>query len=72
MPYMAGKLSPSRSILSSRRVVRVLRVRQNAGIHNLYKFRLRTPAGENRIVNAALPPLVTRKFEVGGRAGDHG
>jgi two-component system NtrC family sensor kinase len=43
------------------------RVRQNAGIHNLYKFRLKTPAGETRTVNVAIAPLVTRKFEVVGR-----
>ncbi len=43
------------------------RVRQNAGIHNLYKFRLKTPAGEVRTVNVAIAPLVTRKFQVIGR-----
>src|SRR5205823_182458 len=43
------------------------RVRQNSGIHNLYKFRLATPAGETRIINAAIAPLVTRKFNVIGR-----
>ena len=43
------------------------RVRQNAGINNLYKFRLQTPAGETRTVNVAIAPLVTRKFEVIGR-----
>jgi two-component system, NtrC family, sensor kinase len=43
------------------------RVRQSAGIHNLYKFRLRTPAGETRTVNVAIAPLVTRKFQVVGR-----
>jgi len=43
------------------------RVRQNPGIHNLYKFRLLTPAGESRIVNVAIAPLVTRKFNVVGR-----
>ncbi len=43
------------------------RVRQNPGIHNLYKFRLGTPAGETRIVNVAIAPLVTRKFSVIGR-----
>ena len=43
------------------------RVRQNPGIHNLYKFRLGTPSGENRIVNVAIAPLVTRKFNVIGR-----
>src|SRR6202521_1414094 len=43
------------------------RVRQNPGIHNLYKFRLGTPTGETRVVNVAIAPLVTRKFNVIGR-----
>lgn len=43
------------------------RVRQSPGIHNLYKFRLGTPAGESRTVNVAIAPLVTRKFNVIGR-----
>ena len=42
-------------------------MRQNAGINNLYKFRLQTPAGETRTVNVAIAPLVTRKFQVIGR-----
>ncbi len=43
------------------------RVRQNPGIHNLYKFRLHTRAGDTRIANVAIAPLVTRKFNVIGR-----
>ena len=43
------------------------RVRQSPGIHNLYKFRLSSPAGEMRTVNVAIAPLVTRKFNVIGR-----
>src|SRR6202034_1334738 len=43
------------------------RMRQNPGIRNLYKFRLKTPAGEVRTVNVAIAPLVTRKFQVIGR-----
>jgi PAS domain S-box-containing protein len=43
------------------------RVRQHPGIQNLYKFRLGTPTGESRIVNVAMTPLVTRKFNVVGR-----
>ncbi len=42
-------------------------IRQNTGIHNLYKFRLDTPAGETRRVNVAIAPLVTRNFSVKGR-----
>src|SRR5260370_42604104 len=43
------------------------RVRENPGIHNLYKFRLHTPAGDTRVANVAIAPLVTRKFSVIGR-----
>ena len=43
------------------------RVRQNAGIHNLYKFRINTPAGDTRVANIAIAPLVTKRFNVIGR-----
>ena len=43
------------------------RVRQNAGIHNLYKFRLDTTAGDTRTCNIAIAPLVTRDFSAVGR-----
>jgi PAS domain S-box-containing protein len=43
------------------------RIRPEPGIHNLYKFRLKTPAGEVRTVNVAIAPLVTRAFQVIGR-----
>jgi two-component system, NtrC family, sensor kinase len=42
-------------------------VRQNPGINNLYKFRLKTPANEIRTLNVAIAPLVTRTFNVVGR-----
>ena len=43
------------------------RVRQIPGINNLYKFRIGTPAGDTRITNIAIAPLVTREFSVIGR-----
>ena len=43
------------------------RVRQTPGIHNLYKFRLTTPAGDSRVTNVAIAPLVTKQFNVIGR-----
>ena len=43
------------------------RVRQTPGIHNLYKFRLHTPAGDSRVTNIAIAPLVSRQFSVIGR-----
>jgi len=43
------------------------RVRQTQGIHNLYKFRLRTPTGDIRVTNIAIAPLVSKTFSVIGR-----
>ena len=43
------------------------RVRQMQGIHNLYKFRLATTAGESRVTNIAIAPLVSKDFSVIGR-----
>jgi PAS domain S-box-containing protein len=43
------------------------RIRQNPGIHNLYKFRLGTTAGDTRVCNIAIAPLVTREFSAVGR-----
>ncbi|HEY0795560.1 MAG TPA: ATP-binding protein [Acidisarcina sp.] len=43
------------------------RVRNDPGVHNLYKFRLETNAGEVRTANIAIAPLVSRHFETVGR-----
>ena len=43
------------------------RVRQSTGIHNLYKFRLSTTAGDTRVTNIAIAPLVSKDFSVIGR-----
>ncbi|MGH9588304.1 MAG: ATP-binding protein, partial [Acidobacteriaceae bacterium] len=43
------------------------RVKAESGVHNLYKFRLHTRAGEARTVNAAIAPLVSRDFKTVGR-----
>ena len=67
MPRWQTMTQPLRNIFPDDFVEEFYRVRQNAGINNLYKFRLGTPAGETRTVNVAIAPLVTRKFEVVGR-----
>lgn len=41
--------------------------RNEAGVHNLYKFRLTTRAGEQRTVNVAVAPLLSRDFVSVGR-----
>jgi len=67
MPRWQTLTQPLRSIFPAEFVEEFYRVRQNAGINNLYKFRLKTPARETRTVNVAIAPLVTRKFQVIGR-----
>ena len=67
LPRWQALTQPLRGIFPAEFVEEFYRVRQNAGINNLYKFRLSTPAGETRTVNVAIAPLVTRKFQVIGR-----
>jgi two-component system NtrC family sensor kinase len=67
LPRWQALTQPLRTIFPAEFVEEFYRVRQNSGINNLYKFRLKTPAGETRTVNVAIAPLVTRKFQVIGR-----
>ena len=67
LPRWQALTQPLRAIFPAEFVEEFYRVRQNAGINNLYKFRLATPAGETRTVNVAIAPLVSRKFQVVGR-----
>jgi len=67
LPRWQALTQPLRSVFPAEFVEEFYRVRQNAGINNLYKFRLSTPAGETRTVNVAIAPLVTRTFQVIGR-----
>ncbi|HET8667528.1 MAG TPA: ATP-binding protein, partial [Terriglobales bacterium] len=59
--------SPISDVLPGNFAEEFYRVRQTPGIHNLYKFRLDTPAGDTRTTNIAIAPLVTRRFNVIGR-----
>jgi PAS domain S-box-containing protein len=67
MPRWQALTQPLRNVFPAELVEEFYRVRQNSGINNLYKFRLKTPAGEMRTLNIAIAPLVTRKFQVVGR-----
>src|SRR5262249_33193107 len=64
-PHAIGR--PPREVVPTAFAEEFYRVRQNPGIHNLYKFRLGTRAGDTRVANIAIAPLVTRNFEVVGR-----
>ncbi len=67
VPRWQTLTQPLKAIFPAEFVEEFYRMRQDAGIRNLYKFRLKTPAGEVRTVNVAIAPLVTRKFQVIGR-----
>ncbi len=67
LPRFQALRRPIAEVMPANFVEEFYRVRQTPGIHNLYKFRLGTPAGETRIVNVAIAPLVTKKFNVIGR-----
>ena len=67
LPRWQALTQPVPTVFPAEFVDELYRVRQNAGINNLYKFRLQTPAGETRTVNVAIAPLVTRTFQVVGR-----
>lgn len=43
------------------------RLKDQPGVHNLYKFQLPMRTGETRIANIAIAPLVSRTFSVVGR-----
>jgi two-component system NtrC family sensor kinase len=55
-----------RDILPTNFVTEFLRLKDEPGVHNLYRFRLQTRSGENRCANVAIAPLVSRNFEVVG------
>jgi two-component system, NtrC family, sensor kinase len=67
LPRWQALTQPLKAIFPAEFVEEFNRIRREPGIRNLYKFRLKTPAGEVRTVNVALAPLVTRRFEVIGR-----
>jgi two-component system, NtrC family, sensor kinase len=67
LPRWQALTHPLREVFPAEFMEEFYRVRQSSGIHNLYKFRMITRAGETRIVNVAIAPLVTKKFTVVGR-----
>jgi two-component system NtrC family sensor kinase len=67
LPRWQALTRPLSEVFPAAFVEEFYRVRQNPGIHNLYKFRLGTPTGESRVVNVAIAPLITKDFSVIGR-----
>ena len=54
-------------VLPAELVAELLRFRNDGGIHNLYRHRVRTPSGSERFLNIAVAPLVSKRFEPIGR-----
>ncbi len=67
LPRRDAVSRPMTEVLPATFLEEFYRVRQTQGIHNLYKFRLGTPAGETRVANIAIAPLVSKSFNVIGR-----
>ncbi len=67
MPRLEALGRPLREVFPAPFLEEYYRVRQTPGIHNLYKFRLGTTAGDTRTTNVAIAPLVTKDFSVIGR-----
>jgi len=67
LPRLEALGRPLGEVLAPAFLDEYYRVRQTPGIHNLYKFRLGTTAGDTRVANIAIAPLVTKDFSVIGR-----
>ncbi len=67
LPRLDAVGRPMAAVLPPAFLEEYYRVRPTPGIHNLYKFRLGTPAGDMRVTNIAIAPLVSKDFSVIGR-----
>jgi two-component system, NtrC family, sensor kinase len=67
LPRKDALRQPLASVFPAELVEEFQRVKDQPGVHNLYKFRLETRAEESRIANIAIAPLVSRNFKTVGR-----
>ena len=67
LPRLEALGRPLTEVLPPAFLEEYYRVRPSQGIHNLYKFRLGTTAGDTRVTNIAIAPLVAKNFSVIGR-----
>jgi len=67
LPRKDALRQPLETVFPAELVEEFRRVKDQAGVHNLYKFRLETRAPEMRIANIAIAPLVSRDFRTVGR-----
>jgi two-component system NtrC family sensor kinase len=67
LPRKEALHQPLEAVFPTELVEEFRRVKDQPGVHNLYKFRLETRAEETRIANIAIAPLVSRDFRTVGR-----
>jgi two-component system NtrC family sensor kinase len=67
MPRVDVLNKPIDAIFPAEFMTEFRRLKDEPGVHNLYKFQLPMQTGETRIANIAIAPLVSRSFSVVGR-----
>jgi len=67
MPRVDVLNKPIHAIFPAEFMTEFRRLKDEPGVHNLYKFQLPMSTGETRIANIAIAPLVSRNFSVVGR-----
>jgi PAS domain S-box-containing protein len=67
LPRNEALRQPLDTVFPAELVEEFRRVKDQPGVHNLYKFRLETRAEETRIANIAIAPLISRDFRTVGR-----
>jgi signal transduction histidine kinase len=67
MPRVDVLNKPIDAIFPAEFMAEFRRLKDEPGVHNLYKFQLHMQTGETRIANIAIAPLVSRSFSVVGR-----
>jgi PAS domain S-box-containing protein len=67
MPRVDVLNKPIDAIFPAEFMTEFRRLKDEPGVHNLYKFQLPMRTGETRIANIAIAPLVSRSFSVVGR-----
>ena len=67
LPRQEALRQPLSAVFPAELLDEYRRVKDQPGVHNLYKFRLETRAEERRVANIAIAPLVSRNFETVGR-----
>ena len=67
LPRQDALRQPLASVFPAELVAEFQRVKDQPGVHNLYKYRLETRAEESRIANIAIAPLMSRDMRTVGR-----